>query len=703
MINPSYFVVVPALNILMCLGLACFIITRDYKSPSNLGFASGLFSLILLELGNALVMFSSDTPGMMLTGLQLGIVGQLFLPPTWFVFSLTFSRENQKQLLRRWIPLLVGLSIISLIFITFLKSPGFFAFLLLPVDSAKGSLPLFSLGSLGQYCYLYLIIGTLISLVLLENTFRFSTGHKRWQIKYVVFGVGAILFFFIYYFSQILLFSVINIELIRVLSFVILFSVSVMTVFIVRHRLLNVDVFVSRYIVYNSVTILIVGTYFVLVGLVVYGIQYFHLPFNYSLSTLVVFLAIFIMFVAGFSTSVRRKIQLFLNRHFYKHKYEFRDKWMESIEKISSKTSVDDICQTLVDMILETMGAKEVHLWLYAPTAKGYKALNNVSSHEFGLIQNDHPLIKLIKQYKVPFNILELKEEIADEKNSIALETLLRETGAVLCSPLNAGGEIEGFLLQGEDISGESYRADDFELLTALTTQAAVQLKNINLSQELIMVKEVDMFNKMSSFIMHDLKNLTNSLSLVSQNAAKNMDNPEFQKDAVRAIDNTVKRMKGLIEKLSSAPRKIDLKKEMVDVKELIHGAMKKIMANEKKVVCTADLNDMPLIDADPHAIEMVLINLLTNAYDAIDNNGIISVQSYCDDSCMNITISDNGIGMTREFIEGSLFHPFKSSKKNGFGIGLYQSKMIIEAHGGNISVISNRDEGTSFTVSLPV
>ena len=117
---------------------------------------------------------------------------------------------------------------------------------------------------------------------------------------------------------------------------------------------------------------------------------------------------------------------------------------------------------------------------------------------------------------------------------------------------LVAGRDLLGGVLQGEDLSGEPYGVDDFQLLKALTTQAAVQIKNIRLAQDLIASKEVDAFSKMSSFIMHDLKNLTNSLSLLSQNARQNMDNPEFQKDAMDTIDRTITRMKGLIERLST-------------------------------------------------------------------------------------------------------------------------------------------------------
>ena len=68
-----------------------------------------------------------------------------------------------------------------------------------------------------------------------------------------------------------------------------------------------------------------------------------------------------------------------------------------------------------------------------------------------------------------------------------------------------------------------------------------MQIKNLRLANDLMLAREVEAFGRMSSFIMHDLKNLTNSLSLVSQNAKHNINNPEFQQDAIKTIDATVK------------------------------------------------------------------------------------------------------------------------------------------------------------------
>ena len=148
-------------------------------------------------------------------------------------------------------------------------------------------------------------------------------------------------------------------------SAVILISSSIMAFFIVRHRLLDVDIFISRYVVYNSFTVLIVGVYLLAVGLLAQGIKYFNIPLNYFVTTLFIFVAILVLVISLFTASIRRKFTLLINRHFYKHKYEFRDKWMESIEKIGSKRTVDGVASTLIEMLAVEMCSNRVCLYLY--------------------------------------------------------------------------------------------------------------------------------------------------------------------------------------------------------------------------------------------------------------------------------------------------------------------------------------------------
>ena len=283
------------------------------------------------------------------------------------------------------------------------------------------------------------------------------------------------------------------------------------------------------------------------------------------------------------------------------------------------------------------------------------------------------------------------------------VEEVIESTGAVLCSPMDASGELVGFILQGEDMGGESYRVDDFELLKALSTQAAVQIKNIHLAQELSTAKEVEMFHRMSSFVMHDLKNLTNSLSLISQNAKHNLGNIEFQKDAIKTIASTVDRMHGLIGRLSSLPQKIELKLELVDIKDLVEHAIKNVKIDKsKKISIKTKIDTHSLLSIDPHAIEMAIINLINNAFDAIEREGKVECRVWKENNVTKLSVADTGKGISDEFIDKFLFKPFKSSKKGGFGVGLFQSKSIIEAHNGRIVVKSKEGQGTTFTISLP-
>ena len=703
----NYIVILPILSALLSLWLGIFTLSKNPKHPVTIGFALGMLSLAANETGSIIILLSSNR-GITLLGMQVSLIGQSVFSAACLFFSTVFARSNYREVLSRWLPLIIGASIISIIFIVLVNSPDF---IFLPSSATeaidwgknlKNNAPLFFIGRTGRYFYIYLLFVMVLSIVNFESTLRSSSGTKRWQIKHLIFGIGAILAFFIYISSQKLLFSSIKAQYIPLTSTILIISETMIAVFMVRHRLLNVDIFVSRYVVYNSLAILIIGIYLVSVGIIAYGVKYLHIPFSYFFIRLLIFVSIFSLIIILFNATLRRKLQLFINRHFYKHKYEFRDKWMETIDRISSKRSVEEIIRTLKDMVSETMGAKGVRLWLCDTNNWRYITVDDVAT-DCKTLRQDHPILKRIEAENGPF-IIDKPCKPEKEGQNKEIERLASSTGSVLCAPLVVGNEVVGFILQGRDLSGESYRQDDFEFLKAITTQAAVQIKNIWLTQELIIAKEIDAFSKMSSFILHDLKNLTNSLSLISQNAKYNIDNPEFQKDAILTIDSTVPRMKGLIGRLSSVPKKIEVKREEVSLNILVHSALKRLNTDgEKNVVITEELDSIPPICIDHEAMEMVFLNLITNAYEAIEKEGIIRVTASMNEGNINIKVSDTGAGISDEYIENCVFKPFRSTKKSGFGIGLYQCKTIVDAHGGKIEVESKKGMGTTFTIKLPL
>src|SRR3990170_6376722 len=697
--NYDLSLIFPALPILAALvssGVGIFVFLRNPRHPANIGFGLGMLSLVLIETGGAIFLLSDSEPWV-LFGRRVSLIGEAILPSAWLLFSITFARVNYKEIISRWRPILIGFYSGSIFFIAWIKSHSFF---FLPSNS--DNYEIFMLGPIGRYFYIFLIVGMIINLIHLENTLRFSGGIKRQQIKNVIIGVGALLSFHIYLASKALLFSIIDVKYLPVASVIVLISCSIVFSTVVRNRLLDIDIFISRYVVYNSMTVLLVGAYLLIVGLIAQGIKLAGGSFDTFWSTLFTFIAIVGIVASFLSTRLRRKIQLFINRHFYRHKYEFRDKWMETTEKIGAKSDILQIQKSVVEMISETMGAQEVYLWLYEPAYRRYY-LASSTVPVFGQLQikEDHLLISYIKKDPSTFFI---KDMLEDEKGFAQdIAPIITATKSVLCTPLIVEGEEPvGFILQGEDVSGEPYRKDDLDLLKAIASHAATRIRNIYLVKELIAIKETETFQQVSSFFIHDLKNLVSTLSLLVHNAEEHMSNPLFQQDAARTLRSTVSKMNAMISNLAILYKGLRISPSPMNLNALLEETLSALNGQVSSRI-VRHMEDLPAIPLDGEQLRKVCLNLLLNAIEASSPAGKIEVRTFAEDGDVVLTIADHGCGMSREFIQSSLFRPFQTTKPHGLGIGLFQCKKIIEAHKGRIEVESEEGNGSTFRVVLPL
>jgi signal transduction histidine kinase len=201
---------------------------------------------------------------------------------------------------------------------------------------------------------------------------------------------------------------------------------------------------------------------------------------------------------------------------------------------------------------------------------------------------------------------------------------------------------------------------------------------------------------------MHDLKNLASKLSLVTQNLPVHMDDPEFRSDALQTISQSVSKINTMSSRLSLLSQKLELTFKETDLNDLVKETVSDVKEYVKAPV-SKDLENVPSLLIDREHIHKVLENLLMNAYDALGQDGQITIVTRCQETWAEIAIQDNGCGMSKEFIEKSLYRPFQTTKKQGMGIGLYHCKTIVEAHSGRIEVESEEGVGTTFRVLLPV
>jgi signal transduction histidine kinase len=201
---------------------------------------------------------------------------------------------------------------------------------------------------------------------------------------------------------------------------------------------------------------------------------------------------------------------------------------------------------------------------------------------------------------------------------------------------------------------------------------------------------------------VHDLKNTASTLNLMLKNLPVHFDNPAFRQDALRGITKSGQHINNLIGRLNVLRHDLQIHPEVSDLNDLVS----KILADWKgspAIQITSNPGPVPKFLFDSEQIHKVVTNLVLNAAEAVPPNGHIRVQTAMLKDWAVLTVEDDGCGMAPEFITGSLFRPFQTTKKEGFGIGMFQSKMIVEAHGGRIEVESRLSQGTTFRVLLPV
>jgi putative PEP-CTERM system histidine kinase len=206
----------------------------------------------------------------------------------------------------------------------------------------------------------------------------------------------------------------------------------------------------------------------------------------------------------------------------------------------------------------------------------------------------------------------------------------------------------------------------------------------------------------MSAFFVHDLKNTAASLNLMLKNLPVHFDDPAFRADALRAIGNTAGRIDEMIARLNALRQQPALVRSVVDLNELVTEALDRVNGTVRGEL-TRELQPVPGILADREQIQSVVTNLVLNAQDALGADGRIQVRTEHRDGRAVLSVTDNGCGMSQAFMKDSLFRPFQSTKKKGLGIGLFQSRAVVQAHGGSIQVESAIGQGTTFVASFPV
>lgn len=536
----------------------------------------------------------------------------------------------------------------------------------------------------GFYHHVGLLLAILLCLYNLEATLANATHVRRWRIKFFALGIMAILASQFLAASEGLLYRVLDLSLNPTRQAGLLLGVLLMGYSIITRGGEEKIVF-SRRLAYKSLVLFAAGLYLVGVGLTGQFSRLFegiNRPTVQMALSVVGGVGLLVVFL---SETFRRKANLALRKYFYKDKYDYRIQWLEFTRRLAAIRRTDDLYQAVLLGFCESLGMGQAALYLRAPGGKDYEPV-----HRWEMDQAAAPLPASHPLCQPPAHRPGVKDLRGKPPAPPA-------PPASFFVPLMLSENLAGFVLLNRPFnSEEEYDEEDFELMEALAHQSSLAILNMRLVEELASAREMEIMGKVSSFVLHDLKNLVYTLSLILDNAKNYIQEPEFQRDLLTSLGNTVAKMNMLITQLRVLPTQESLRREDVDLLDLARESAQAMPGGAFQVMG----DPVPAV-VDREEMHKVLVNLLRNAQEASPGNTPVVVevghqgQPY-------VKVSDSGSGMNEEFIRKHLFAPFNTTKRKGMGIGLYQSKQIVEAHGGKLTVESRPGTGSTFTVLLP-
>ncbi|HET9943055.1 MAG TPA: XrtA/PEP-CTERM system histidine kinase PrsK [Terriglobia bacterium] len=626
------------------------------------------------------------------------------IPAFWLVFSLTYARADALKFLAQWKWVLGATMAIPVLLITAFRGN----LLTGKVSRDIAGRWVFELARPGHLLALFVLGASILILFNLERTIRSSTGRMRWQIKFLALGVGGLFALRVYIASQEILFSQIDTRLGSVSSLALIAANVLFTLSLLRGSSLSVDVYLSTAAIRNSLTIVLAGVYLLVVGLLAKLLRSYSPSGSLPLDAFVVFLSLTVLGVLLLSNRLRRRLRMFVSEHFRRPIYDYRTVWMESTKRTTSVLDERELSAAVSKLVSESLEILSVSVWLADEpqrrlTLAGSTALYGARAREMEKAGKSAPdFIRFLREHPGCIDLADHELEWPREIMEAGKE-FFRQHRMRYAVGLQARGEFVGIMTLNDDRVGEegTLSSEDMVLLETLAAELASTLLNLRLSAHLRHAKEVETFQTVSTFFVHDLKNLASRLSLTMQNLPGNFDSPEFRADALRVISKSVSEIDEMCTRLSMLRGKIELKLDPCDLTKLVAQTLEGFKANLKADL-QQNLHPLPTVRLDAGQIHKVLTNLVLNANEAVNGSGLIQVTTVHEGNVVGFSVRDNGCGMSEEFIAKSLFKPFQTTKKKGLGIGLFHCRLIVEAHRGVLEVNSSVGAGTEFRVLLP-
>ncbi|MES0326849.1 MAG: XrtA/PEP-CTERM system histidine kinase PrsK [Gammaproteobacteria bacterium] len=545
------------------------------------------------------------------------------------------------------------------------------------------------------------VVLALIGLTIIEQLFRNTAAQHRWAIKYLFIGVGGIFAFDFYLYANALLFHGINQELWSARGIIHLVAVPLLAVSAVRSKSWSLNIFVSRDIILNTTAIFGGGIYLLVMAGAGYYLREFGGTWGHIGQVLFFSLAVVLLLAVLSSSHLRARIKVFLAKHFYKNKYDYRIEWLRLTEELGDNAHNEGRYTAVVEALAQIVDARAGLLWLRDEQAN-YKNVAVWHANQLDQVESgDGALVSYFENKGFIININELDWRPDEYEGLVLPEWSVEVEHPWLIVPLHGIDSLTGFIVLTNPLVNRSINWEDRDLLVTAAKQVSSYLTVLMTSDALAEAKQFEVFTRLSAYMVHDLKNIASELEMVSRNSKKHKDNPEFIEDAFDTVDNAAGDIKRLLEQLRNKRAQVE-KKSIINLAVLVQEAVNNKQGQYPQPHLKLS-SETYFVAAEKNRLANVLAHLIDNAQQATEDTGSIDVTVSSNETMHIVEIKDNGHGMNADFIRDRLFKPFDTTKGNaGMGIGMYESREFMQQLGGDILIQSKLGKGSTISLHIP-
>jgi putative PEP-CTERM system histidine kinase len=547
----------------------------------------------------------------------------------------------------------------------------------------------------------------LLLLLVFEQLYRNSGAIAQRGLKFLAIGIGGLATYDLFLYAQSVLLHGLDAVTWVARGFVNAMLVPFLALGARRLPNSALRVFVSRQATFYTTTFLAAGVYLLVMSAAGYAIRRFGGEWGEAARGVFLVGAFAVLILLVTSAAMHRRLRVFLSKHFYANKYDYRVEWLR-FSKTLSGSDEPDVFRASVHAVAQTLDSPGALLFvreesgrLFAPVAAWPLAPADLA--RVAPVPHDHDMVVFMQQRRWIIDLAERRAKPQRYDGAAVPEWIDEDQRLRIVAPIFHLDALVGFFVLTEPPPPFELVFEDRDLLFMMGQHVATLLAQHDADRRVTELSQFETYNRLTAFVMHDLKNCAAQLSLVVGNAAKHRHNPEFIDDAIATIANTSERITRLIEQLSRRGAE-SRPQPPVRLAEVVTLAVERCKGRRPTPSFLDASRCTSMVAAEREQLVAAIEHVLRNAQDATSESGSVSVDVADAGAHVRLTVRDDGIGMDAEFVRQQLFRPFHSTKgSKGMGIGAYQARELARSLGGDVEVESRPGAGTQFSFILPV